>query len=374
MSQRRLLASAGAAPRLAAELVVPHGRRERLLLALARGPVADVVTRALSGGRVRADGAAVARIEAALHRVGRAPAGWVALADPGDAARGRVVALLPGDGGRRVGEVLKLRRRRVGGPGLEREAEALQWAHRRLSDDLRAAIPSVLARATTEDDEVLLLSVVDGRPQDRDLQAAWRPRALAARHGAAAMDWLVRFQRASAREEPMTGDSLRDIEVRLGDSGDGWSRVESARRRLPEWRRVLDDLRLPGCAAHGDYWPRNVLASGGLVTGVVDWEAFEARADPLRDPFHYAVAAALRLGDRRRDGRGRAFRALLRGEAPVIEGLSRWARAFDVPRAAWGPLFETWIVRHGAAVAGGETEAIRWFEETTRGGRSAFSG
>lgn len=45
------------------------------------------------------------------------------------------------------------------------------------------------------------------------------------------------------------------------------------------------------CRIHGDFWPGNLLCTGSLVTGVVDWDRAEPDQLPLHDLLHLHVMA-----------------------------------------------------------------------------------
>jgi aminoglycoside phosphotransferase (APT) family kinase protein len=79
-------------------------------------------------------------------------------------------------------------------------------------------------------------------------------------------------------------------------------RFAGARPRRAELRAALDRLRNDLAEAllgrrvrrgwiHGDYWPGNVLASSGRVTGIVDWDQAAAGQLPLHDLLHLHLHA-----------------------------------------------------------------------------------
>ena len=103
----------------------------------------------------------------------------------------------------------------------------------------------------TKDAEVLVLTAVPGVSAYVEMQQAFVPSRLAARHFDAAARWLAEF------------------------------------------RRVMPN------ASHGDFWAQNLLISESGEAGVVDWERFEAEGPPDADLFHFPITYGLNFRWRR---------------------------------------------------------------------------
>jgi hypothetical protein len=77
---------------------------------------------------------------------------------------------------------------------------------------------------------------------------------------------------------------------------------ESAIDLRPALERVRDQSRdVPGVLEHGDLWAGNLLAAGGTLTGVVDWDNWHPAGIPGSDLLHL-VAMAQRSQTRRELG------------------------------------------------------------------------
>ncbi|HEX2835403.1 MAG TPA: phosphotransferase [Thermoanaerobaculia bacterium] len=158
-------------------------------------------------------------------------ADWLLLRDYDHNARERsVLFLFRGD---IPAAVVKVRARGSAGASLSGEAEALRAIRPKLDERMRATLPEVHDFVVNEAHEMLVLSALPGRSLSILMQRALRPRAAHVPQLVAAARWLGRFHRAT------------------------------------------------GAAAHGDFWPRNILyGASAEVSGVVDWE--HARTDGSR--------------------------------------------------------------------------------------------
>lgn len=119
---------------------------------------------------------------------------------------------------------------------------------------------------------------------------------------AAAAAWLAELQSATAGEAaPLDLDGgVRD---RLRERFAGDERLEPDLERLADIHGRLSANLGRRSAVHGDFWPGNVLLSGGRVTGVVDWESGSPEGEPVRDLVRFALMYALYLDRRTRPGR-----------------------------------------------------------------------
>lgn len=215
MESGRFVHAAGATvPRrfLETHLASLHGRFERLR-AIAGAP--HVASRERDAEPLEALHAA-----RALH-VAR-DAEWLLLRDYDGNGRERSVIFFFRDG--KPSAVVKVRAREAAGATLATEANALHEIAPRLDASLRATVPRVEDFVTTEAHELLVLSALPGRSLSILMQRSLRPRTAHVGHLLAAARWLGKFHRSTG-------------------------------------------------AAHGDFWPRNILFDeSGEVSGVVDWE------------------------------------------------------------------------------------------------------
>jgi hypothetical protein len=70
----------------------------------------------------------------------------------------------------------------------------------------------------------------------------------------------------------------------------------------------------PRTVVHGDFWAGNLLVTGNIVTGVVDWAAGQVSGEPLRDVVRFALSYALYLDRHTRPGRPVAGHPELRAD------------------------------------------------------------
>jgi aminoglycoside phosphotransferase len=136
---------------------------------------------------------------------------------------------------------MKIRSLPAAGASLEIEAEACERVHRALPH----STPKVIRFEQTGDAEVLVLSAMRGRSAYVEMQQAFVPSRLAARHFDAAALWLAAFRQA-----------------------------------MPD-------------ASHGDFWAQNVLINDAGGVGVIDWERFSIEASPFADLFHFPLTYGL---------------------------------------------------------------------------------
>ncbi len=185
----------------------------------------------------------------------RATRGHVIVADVHDPERQRLLAFALDDDGRPQ-TVLKAAASAAGRATIRAEAEALLrlGRSRRLQRSARA--PRVLGFTEGADMTALRLSGLNGPSQYAQLHSGLFPAGNIESHLLQACRWLITFQDAT-----------------ICDSQDG---------------------ELPAAAAHGDFWPGNVLALRDGV-GVVDWERFWPAAPVTQDLFHYLISYAFVL-------------------------------------------------------------------------------
>jgi O-antigen/teichoic acid export membrane protein len=274
-------------------LSVSHRRRDRILRAFAPGLLLR------KGEPVRALEEAMNPAAAEVLRTltGGAPLRPIVVSDYEGTGRMRVILFLFEEGASEPSAVAKLRPLSGTGASLEGEWEALRTAES-FSEELRATIPRPLRYEKSATAEGLLVTHVPGRSaylEQHDLGGARR----AGRHLAAAAEWLALFHNST----------------RAGSS----------------------------CAVHGDFWSRNLLMSGSIASGVVDWEHFSASGSPLDDLFHFPLTY------------GRALR-----DVAVRRYLQRYARATGRPESIVREWMESYLLLKGGGAS--------------RLNRSAFSG
>ncbi|HET8684578.1 MAG TPA: aminoglycoside phosphotransferase family protein, partial [Micromonosporaceae bacterium] len=74
--------------------------------------------------------------------------------------------------------------------------------------------------------------------------------------------------------------------------------LEAAGQVRAELSAALAGRTVRACWIHGDFWPGNLLASGRVTTGVVDWDQAGAGQLPLHDLLHlHVMARRMTAGD-----------------------------------------------------------------------------
>lgn len=363
-----------------------RGRWARLALRGLPGPLRTraVVRHAAGAATVDPRREQLALIRAALARadvllagtplVGWSSGRWIALRDYDRDSRMRVVLFLfPAVGDRPVA-VLKIRPANRPGRSLESEWRALRTlaplfdeppAGSREGDARpRAAagpprfLPAALGYRVHAGIEALLLSALPGRSVDAELRTALRPAGRVAAHFSHAAAWLARFHASTRRSaaEPDLGAAPRARALRrLASLGSG-AAAELARLQALAARRAGG---MPIAAAHGDFWPRNVLLADGGV-GVVDWERFAASApcyvDLFRFPIAYGAAYARARG--REEDPVETFRRTFLEDGvlarAVRDYLERYCEGTGLDPAALRPMLRLHLLTRESA---GETHA-----------------
>lgn len=273
-------------------LFAPHNLRERL--------------RRSAGLAVRAakplpeEGPVRETVETALRNLGLVSCRWLLVEDYPGNGRNRLVVFLFKTGAASPMAVLKL------GSNLRREAEALRFLADRLPADLRGTVPRLL----DFQEEALLMSPVPGVSAYMEVQGLLAPGRAVDRHFDAAVDWLLRFHRATG-------------------------------------------------ASHGDFWARNLLVG---PTAVVDWEHFTEEAPIDADLFHFPLTYGLNYPWERwrRLPPDEAFRRTFLEDNRVSRAVRRYLARFGEP-AALRERFESRL-------------SSEFLDLLRRAGRSVFSG
>jgi hypothetical protein len=217
-------------------LFIPYGLRQRF-----RGAVpSDSVEVALDPAGLPAESEGrFAAVRRGAELIGsETPLRWILVGDYDHSSRGQALVLYFREAAASPFCVAKIRRP---DQRLKHEHETLQL----LQERGIAGLPRVLAFDRSPSDETLLLEWTGGTSIYREQYAELRPATMVDRHFGEAATWLTDFQR------------------RLGLRG-----------------------------SHGDFWSRNILRRNG-ATCVVDWESFDAEADPFDDVFHFALSYVL---------------------------------------------------------------------------------
>lgn len=118
------------------------------------------------------------------------------------------------------------------------------------------------------------------------------------------------------------------------------------------------------CLVHGDLWPGNVLAQGGDVTGLIDWDQAAPHDAALHDILHFALYPAAR---ERRSDLGLVIREALvedqgKGELEKVLRQRRFAESCqDIGLGSRDALIWYWL-RHTARMSAepGHANNPRW--------------
>lgn len=274
-------------------LYPPHGRRERLRLALARRlpwrlagswvlSVAPEISGSRGGGEFPLLRELARRPELLERSVpGSMPLSWIATRRETDPAS-ELVFLFP-EGESVPTAVLELHRASVTTASGD-EAGALRWLTASLSAPLSGRVPEVLFHVVREGLEVLALSALPGASAYVELRRKGASGGLVTRHLDAASDWLVPFQRETRSGKtwaPPPWSELAPADAAPAAEPSWWRRLRGRLERRP----------LPRVGRHGDFWARNLLLDpDDGPSAVVDWEAFRTNASPLDDLFDFALS------------------------------------------------------------------------------------
>ena len=208
-----------------------------------------------------------------------------------------------------------------------------------------AAVPEPIASLDLDGVPVLVESRLDGEIAATQLMR--RPARLEKVLAAVCL-WLEGWGAATARHRPLTRAQLErellepaELIAPLLTKG-GAAYLAAVRERCAR----LAGAPVPLVAAHNDLTLWNVLIDGEGGIGVVDWEAAEVEALPLKDFFYLAVdAVAATRGYRDRPGAARECLARDGRRAPLVAGLqARMAATLGVePELAVTALHACWL-------------------------------
>jgi Phosphotransferase enzyme family len=128
-----------------------------------------------------------------------------------------------------------------------------------------------------------------------------RPNAVQADFSAAG-SWLADLHAASATG-PRPISLLDGVPALITARWPDDPKARALARKLDSVASRLASASTPRTVVHGDFWAGNVLVTGDVVTGVVDWPAGQLSAEPLADVARFALSYALYLDRHTRPGR-----------------------------------------------------------------------
>jgi hypothetical protein len=219
----------------------------------------------------------------------------------------QTILLFP-PGADRPAFVAKVPTSRAAARSVEREAARLTDLADRGLGAAAGTVPRVVARLEHLGLPVLVTTALPGRSMLADYHA-WRhtarPASVAADFAAAGA-WLSAFHRATVGDADrgeagvaamdLVGEAIRVRFAGRGGVDDDVAHVEGLRRRLAAFP-------VPTGVVHGDFWPGNLLVSGGEVSGVIDWELALPDGPATRDLARFVIAYSLYLDRHTRPGR-----------------------------------------------------------------------
>ncbi|HEX6445330.1 MAG TPA: phosphotransferase [Streptosporangiales bacterium] len=236
----------------------------------------------------RAGGATVAEprvYRSPLRDLLSAPGTRVVLLDRSRDPNAAVTVLVTPQGANEPELAVKIATTPVAAEVIEREARLLVELSRRKLRRVRHTLPRHAGVYDADGMLAVAAAVLPGVPMITRYHAYRRlARAEAVREDlAAAATWLAELHADTAQERA-------PVALVPGDVEDG----ELAAALRPITAR-LATATTPRTVVHGDFWAGNVLVTGDVVTGVVDWAAAELSGEPLRDVARFALSYALYL-------------------------------------------------------------------------------
>jgi aminoglycoside phosphotransferase/SAM-dependent methyltransferase len=228
--------------------------------------------------------------------------------------------------------VAKLPRYGPTGEPLRREAATLERVRRAvavgaLAGAVRDVIPRPLGLHDVDGTEVLLQTGMPGVHLVAATAGGRLHPAKLARRLDLMLGWCLELQAASARrvtvDDALLADRLEPLAAKGLAAMDADPRVARLLDRSLETAAGLRGTALPLVVCHGDFWAGNVMAAGGKVRGVIDWERAALDDLPIWDLVKAVGSAAYHL-DR--------YRSLPRrgpGAVPGWGDLGPWAGIGD---------------------------------------------
>lgn len=247
---------------------------------------------------------AARRSPAKLQALLTIPGSQVILIDTSrDPNSGATVVLIP-PGSSEPGLVVKIATTAAAAEVVAREARILVALQQR---SLRRVAETVPRHQGMYDADGMLAgaaTVVPGAPMSTGYHAfrhLSRPGRVRADFTAAA-NWLTVLHTDSGAG-PAPISLLDGLAERIADRWPGDTHARQLGNMLPALAARLQCATTQRTIVHGDFWPGNLLMSGGVITGVVDWAAGELNGEPLRDVARFAVSYSLYLDRHTRPGR-----------------------------------------------------------------------
>jgi aminoglycoside phosphotransferase len=228
--------------------------------------------------------------------------------------------------------VAKLPRYSPTGEPLRREAATLERVRRAvavgaLAGAVRDVIPRPLGLHDVDGTEVLLQTGMPGVHLVAATAGGRLHPAKLARRLDLMLGWCLELQAASARrvtvDDALLAGRLEPLAAKGLAAMDADPRVARLLDRSLETAAGLRGTALPLVVCHGDFWAGNVMAAGGRVRGVIDWERAALDDLPIWDLVKAVGSAAYHL-DR--------YRSLPRrgpGAVPGWGDLGPWAGIGD---------------------------------------------
>lgn len=180
---------------------------------------------------------------------------------------------------------------------IDAEAAALRRLRRSELGMIRPTVPGVVAVVTHRDRPVLVTTALSGRTMLSRYHSRGHtrrpPRVIA--DFAAAGAWLDQLWKLTRHGWTDLAGMLEGLVGALGRRFSDDPEVTTDLAHLGQLAGRLAGSSTPCTVVHGDFWPGNLLVDGGMITGVVDWEAARFAANPVHDLTRFALAYSLYL-------------------------------------------------------------------------------
>lgn len=200
-------------------------------------------------------------------------------------------------------------------PFARLEAQTLEQMRAFLPPALQCTLPRVLRFHESPRGELLVMSMLPGRPASVEMRSSLAPWRRVDAHFDAAARWLAAFH-----------DATRTTAT-----------------------TIVNGVAVPHSAMHGSFSPHNVLHDANAI-GVVGWERFMPAASPFFDLFEYAVAYGASYFHRAPPGEAfqRTFFANNRVSRAVQHYIREYATRVGLPHKTLLPAFRTFTEARAA--------------------------
>ncbi|HEV7237683.1 MAG TPA: hypothetical protein VGQ36_00460 [Thermoanaerobaculia bacterium] len=195
-------------------------------------------------------------------------------------------------------------------PFSRMEAQTLEQMRAFLPPALQPTLPRVLRFHESPRGQLLVMSMLPGRPAYVEMQVSLAPWRLVDAHFDGAVRWLAAFHDATRTTATTT----------------------------------VNGVAVPHSAVHGTFSPRNVLHDAGGTIGVVDWEHFIPAGSPFNDLFEYAATYGSSYFRRatKEEAFHRTFAANNRVSRAVQRYIREYATRVGLPHKVLLPAFDMW--------------------------------